>query len=66
MKEEEAKLYELATEVAVLSNRMRVSEHRMARVEEDLRSLRTHMDRGQAIIGLLVILVPVCLEFWIS
>ena len=41
-------------DVAVLDQRMKVSEHRMTRVEEDIRSLRTHMDRGNAVVGLLV------------
>ena len=56
-------MYELATEVAVLGNRMEVSENRMAQVEKDIRSLRSHMDRNQAILGVLVVLVPVALHF---
>jgi hypothetical protein len=51
-------------DVAVLDQRMKVSEHRMTRVEEDIRSLRTHMDRGNAVVGLLVVIVPVALHFW--
>jgi hypothetical protein len=47
----------------VLGNRMRVSEHRMAQVEKDIRLLRSHMDRNQAIIGSLVVFVPVALHF---
>ncbi len=50
-------------DVAVLDQRMKVSEHRMTRVEEDIRSLRTHMDRGNAVVGLLVVIVPVALHF---
>ena len=50
-------------DVAVLDQRMKVSEHRMTRVEEDTRSLRTHMDRGNAVVGLLVVIVPVALHF---
>ena len=60
---EEVKVYELATEVAVLGNRMKVSENRMAQVEKDIRALRSHMDRNQAILGGLVILVPIILHF---
>ena len=60
---EESKMFELSTEVAVLGNRMRVSEHRMAQVEKDIRLLRSHMDRNQAIIGSLVVFVPVALHF---
>ena len=51
-------------DVAVLDQRMKVSEHRMTRVVEDIRSLRTHMDRGNAVVGLLVVIVPVALHFW--
>lgn len=51
-------------DVAVLDQRMKVSEHRMTQVEKDIRSLRTHMDKGNAIVGLLVIIVPVALHFW--
>ena len=54
----------LEKDVAVLDQRMKVSEHRMTRVEEDIRALRTHMDRGNAVVGLLVIIVPVALHFW--
>ena len=61
--EKENKMIELSTEVAVLGNRMRVSEHRMAQVEKDIRLLRSHMDRNQAIIGSLVVFVPVALHF---
>jgi|TARA_R110000823_G_scaffold169980_1_gene302239 hypothetical protein len=61
--EKENKMIELSTEVAVLGNRMKVSEHRMAQVEKDIRLLRSHMDRNQAIIGSLVVLVPVILHF---
>jgi len=61
--EKESKMIELSTEVAVLGNRMKVSEHRMAQVEKDIRLLRSHMDRNQAIIGSLVVLVPVILHF---
>jgi len=61
--EKENKMIELSTEVAVLGNRMRVSEHRMAQVEKDIRLLRSHMDRNQAIIGSLVVFVPVFLHF---
>ena len=50
-------------DVAVLDQRMKVSEHRMTRVEEDIRSLRTHMDRGNAVVALLVVIVPVALHF---
>jgi peptidoglycan hydrolase CwlO-like protein len=57
------RLNEVATEVAVLDNRMKVSEHRMAQVEKDIRSLRTHMDRNQAVIGALVIIIPISLHF---
>ena len=60
---EEVKVHELATEVAVLGNRMKVSENRMAQVERDIRALRSHMDRNQAILGALVVLVPVALHF---
>ena len=63
LQEKESKMFELSTEVAVLGNRMRVSEHRMAQVEKDIRLLRSHMDRNQAIIGSLVVLVPVILHF---
>ena len=63
LQEKESKMFELSTEVAVLGNRMRVSEHRMAQVEKDIRLLRSHMDRNQAIIGSLVVLVPVMLHF---
>ena len=63
VQEKESKMFELSTEVAVLGNRMRVSEHRMAQVEKDIRLLRSHMDRNQAIIGSLVVLVPVILHF---
>jgi len=63
VQEKESKMFELSTEVAVLGNRMRVSEHRMAQVEKDIRLLRSHMDRNQAIIGSLVVLVPVMLHF---
>ena len=51
-------------DVAVLDQRMKVSERRMTRVEEDIRSLRTHMDRGNAIVGALVVIVPVALHMW--
>ena len=61
--EKDSKMIELSTEVAVLGNRMKVSEHRMAQVEKDIRLLRSHMDRNQAIIGSLVVLVPVILHF---
>jgi|TARA_R110001606_G_scaffold337373_1_gene485409 hypothetical protein len=61
--EKDSKMFELSTEVAVLGNRMKVSEHRMAQVEKDIRLLRSHMDRNQAIIGSLVVLVPVILHF---
>ena len=61
--EKENKMIELSTEVAVLGNRMKVSEHRMAQVEKDIRVLRSHMDRNQAIIGSLVVLDPVILHF---
>ena len=54
----------LEKDVAVLDQRMKVSEHRMSRVEEDIRALRTHMDRGNAIVALLVVIVPVALHFW--
>ena len=54
----------LEKDVAVLDQRMKVSEHRMSRVEEDIRALRTHMERGNAIVALLVVIVPVALHFW--
>jgi peptidoglycan hydrolase CwlO-like protein len=57
------RLNEVVTEVAVLDNRMKVSEHRMAQVEKDIRSLRSHMDRNQAVIGALVIIVPITIHF---
>lgn len=57
------RLAEVVTEVAVLDNRMKVSEHRMAQVEKDIRSLRSHMDRNQAVIGALVVIVPISLHF---
>ena len=54
----------LEKDVAVLDQRMKGSEHRMTRVEEDIRALRTHMDRGNAIVGALVGIVPVVLHMW--
>jgi len=54
----------LEKDVAVLDQRMKVSEHRMSKVEDDIRALRTHMDRGNAIVGALVVIVPVVLHMW--
>ncbi len=56
-------MQELAVEVAVLGQKMRAQEARMKTVEEDIRSLRSHLDRGLGILGFLIITVPVSLHF---
>jgi len=59
----EKRISNVEKDVAVLDNRQTVSEHRIRDLEKEMKEFRTAMARNQGGIAILVIVVPLLVQF---
>lgn len=60
------RIIDYAAKVAVSEQRHDATESRLKQLELDVRSIKTHVDKGNVLIGFLVILMPVIVQFWLA
>ena len=59
-------IIDYAAKVAVSEQRHSATESRLKQLELDVRSIKTHVDKGNVLIGFLVILMPILMQFWLA
>ena len=59
-------LIDYAAKVAVSAQRHDATESRLKQLEHDVRSIKAHVDKGNMLVGILVICMPVLVQLLLA